>query len=429
MTADRWREIEALFLAAQDCPPLRRAELLAQAEPDLRREVESLLAQRNRTSPLDGFAVDLLESAVGETSGTAPAGPVMRLQQGMSIGVYTVLTTLGRGGMGEVYRARDTKLDRDVAIKVLPAAFGSDPDRIARFQREAKTLAALNHPNIAAIYGLEERDGATALVLELVEGPTLADRIAQSPGPLRDSWPVATQIAAALEAAHERGIVHRDLKPSNIKLRPDGTVKVLDFGLAKRPSGIDAEGVAVDDITGQGLTRDGVILGTVGYMSPEQAAGKPASFASDQFSFGVILFELLTGRRPFARDTSVETLSAIIRDEPPSIQAIDPAVSTELQHIVERCLKKKPADRYPDTKQLAVQVCHIRDSWDGGAPHAGWPSIDATITSPRRPPDHVAARATPRCGLRRCDGVAAAAATWQVWPTDTGFAFWPCCHL
>ena len=172
---------------------------------------------------------------------------------------------------------------RDVAIKVLPAGWsGSDPDRVVRFQREARTLAALNHPNIAAIYGLEERDGATALVLELVEGPTLAERIAQGEVPLDEAMRIATQVADALEAAHDRGIIHRDLKPANIKLRRDGTVKVLDFGLAKRPSAADARDLRVDPLTGGGLTGDGAILGTVGYMSPEQAR-QGSVFASDQF--------------------------------------------------------------------------------------------------------------------------------------------------
>ena len=206
----------------------------------------------------------------------------MSLARGSRIGSYDIVELLGSGGMGEVYRARDARLDRDVAIKVLPAAFGSDPERVVRFQREARTLAALNHPNVAAIYGLEERDSATALVLELVEGPTLADRIAQSAVPFDEALRIATQIADALDAAHERGIIHRDLKPANVKLRRDGTVKVLDFGLAKRWSGAEAREVPVDPLSGSGLTGDGAILGTVGYMSPEQAAGKAAVFASEQ---------------------------------------------------------------------------------------------------------------------------------------------------
>jgi TolB-like protein len=423
MAADRWNEIEALFHAAQDCPPDRRAELLAQADLDVRREVESLLAQHSRAGPLDGLAVDLLNSG-GETSANALDEPVTRrLEGGLSLGPYIVVSTLGRGGMGEVYRARDTKLDREVAIKVLPAAFVSDPERVARFQREAKTLAALNHPNIAAIYGLEERDGAMALVLELVEGPTLADRIAQGPVPIDEALRIAVQIADALDAAHERAIVHRDLKPANIKLRPDGTVKVLDFGLAKRPRGIDSDDLEDDEVaTRPGLTRDGVILGTVGYMSPEQAAGRPASLASDQFSFGVILFELLTGRRPFERESSVETLYAIIRDDPPAIRRLNPAVPTELRQLVERCLRKNPRDRYADMRQIAIALRHTHDLGEAGSRPRSRPVTADSIVGWM---EVVSARGlTRRRALWLTGGlaatVAAAVAGWRRWPTGTG---------
>ena len=233
---------------------------------------------------------------------------------------------------------------------------------------------------------------------------------------------IATQIAEALEAAHERGIIHRDLKPANIKLRPDGAVKVLDFGLAKRPRGVDTYDLAGDDVaTRTGLTRDGIILGTVGYMSPEQAAGKPAELASDQFSYGVILFELLTGRRPFERDTSVETLFAIIRDDPPPIQRLNPGVTANLQHIVERCLNKDPRERYPDMRLLAVQVRHIRDHWDGRAlQHARQVLRNSTVASM----DAVRARVTRRRALWLTGGagmtLAAAVAGWRLWLTDTG---------
>jgi eukaryotic-like serine/threonine-protein kinase len=289
----------------------------------------------------------------------APAA-TKQLAPGTRLGVYRIETLVGAGGMGEVYRARDTKLQRDVAIKALPEAFARDTERLARFEREARTLASLNHPNIAQIYGFEESDAIKALVMELVEGPTLSDRIAQGAVPLDEAVRIASQIADALEAAHDRGIIHRDLKSANVKLRRDGTVKVLDFGLATRPSGTDARDLHVDLLTGTGLTAHGAILGTVGYMSPEQAAGRPAVFASDQFSFGVILFELLTGRRPFARDTSVETLSAIIRDDPPPIETINPAVPDSLQRLVERCLAKQPQDRYTDTRQIVVELGRIR---------------------------------------------------------------------
>ena len=418
MTLEHWREVEELFNAACSSSSDRVAELLAQAQPEVRREVEALLAQERSEGPLDGFAVDLLNTG-GEDVDDGLAEPATRLEPGLSIGAYVVVSTLGRGGMGEVYRARDTKLDRDVAIKILPAVFGSDPDRVVRFQREARTLAALNHPNIAAIYGLEERDGATALVLELVEGPTLADRIAQGAVPLDEALRIATQVADALEAAHERGIIHRDLKPANIKVRRDGTVKVLDFGLAKRPSPADARDVGVDPLTAGGLTGDGAILGTVGYMSPEQAAGRAAVFASDQFSFGVILFELLTGQRPFARDTSVETLSAIIRDDPPPIGAINPAVPDSLQRLVERCLAKQPEHRYADTRQIAVELGRVRREPE---------TLERRETPPAVPSDRSPRVASQRGAEARRRlwpfaaalvlSIVAAGAAWQLWPTS-----------
>src|SRR6188474_2689358 len=229
----------------------------------------------------------------------------MTLAPGARLGVYEITAPIGAGGMGEVYRGRDTTLGRDVAIKVLPDAFASDPERIARFLREAKTLASLNHPHIGAIYGLEESNGVKALVLELVEGPTLADRISQGPIPLGEALPIARQITEALEAAHEHGIIHRDLKPANIKLRADGTVKVLDFGLAKAIEGpsIRADLTASPTITSPAMTMGGVILGTAAYMSPEQARGKPLDKRTDIWSFGCVLYEMLTGQNAFKGET------------------------------------------------------------------------------------------------------------------------------
>src|ERR1700688_2207270 len=220
----------------------------------------------------------------------------MPLSVGDKIGHYEILSLLGQGGMGEVYRARDTKLKRDVALKVLPENFARDPERMARFQREAEVLASLNHPNIAAIYGVEER----ALVMELVEGPTLADRIAQGAIPLEEALAIARQLAEALEAAHEKGIVHRDLKPANVKLTPEGKVKVLDFGLAKAfaddPSTVD---MSNSPTLSMAATMQGVILGTAAYMSPEQAKGKAVNKATDIWAFGCVLYELLSGQKAF----------------------------------------------------------------------------------------------------------------------------------
>ena len=243
----------------------------------------------------------------------------MPLPTGSKLGSYEIVAPLGAGGMGEVFRARDARLGRDVALKVLPDLFAGDPDRLARFKREAQLLAALNHPNIAAIYGLERvTDGQAALVLELVEGPTLADRIAEGPIPLDEAVRIGRQIGSALEAAHEQGIIHRDLKPANIKVRPDGTVKVLDFGLAKALDPVaSAPGQpAAATITSPALTRMGVILGTAAYMSPEQAKGRAADKRSDIWAFGCVLFEMLTGRRPFEGQEISDTLASVLKSDP-----------------------------------------------------------------------------------------------------------------
>src|SRR5437764_2373432 len=270
----------------------------------------------------------------------------MALTPGTRFGVYEIVPPLGAGGMGEVYRARDTKLNRDVALKVLPEAFVLDPDRFARFTREAHVLASLNHPHIGAIYGFEESEGVHALVLELVEGPTLADRLTHGPIPIDDALPIARQIADALGAAHDQGIVHRDLKPANIKLRPDGTVKVLDFGLAKmlEPVPASADAARSPTITSPALTRMGVILGTAAYMSPEQAKGRAADKRSDIWAFGCVLYEMLTGRRPFDGEDVSDTLAAVLRGEPdwtPLPRDLPPAIRLLVQH----CLAKDRRQR------------------------------------------------------------------------------------
>jgi eukaryotic-like serine/threonine-protein kinase len=235
---------------------------------------------------------------------------------GMRLGPYEILSSLGAGGMGEVYRATDNNLKRQVAIKVLPPTVGADPERVDRFQREAEILAVLNHPNIAHIHGLEKSDGALALVMELVEGPTLADRIAHGPIPLAEASSIAKQIAEALEAAHEQGIVHRDLKPANIKVRPDGTVKVLDFGLAKAMDPAAASRADTMSSPTIHVTQAGIILGTAAYMSPEQARGALVDRRADIWAFGCVLYEMLAGRAVFAREPVTDTLATITRDDP-----------------------------------------------------------------------------------------------------------------
>ena len=273
----------------------------------------------------------------------------MSLIFGTRLGPYEIIAPIGAGGMGEVYRAKDTNLDRDVAIKVLPESFAMDADRVARFAREAKTLAALNHPNIAAIYGLEKAPDLTALVMELVEGEDLSAHIARGAIPLADALLIAKQIADALEAAHEQGIVHRDLKPANIKVRADGTVKVLDFGLAKAmdPAG-SASGEAMNSPTMTARnTQMGMIIGTAAYMSPEQARGKPVDKRADIWAFGVVMFEMLSGRRLFAGDEITDVLARVLERDPDwtLLAATSPPA---LRHLLERCLTKDPKARLRD---------------------------------------------------------------------------------
>ena len=261
--------------------------------------------------------------------------------------------------MGQVFRARDTKLDRDVAIKILPEAFAHDADRLARFQREAKTLASLNHPNIAAIHGLEESEGVTALVMELVEGDDLSQRIARGAIPLDEALPIAKQIAEALEAAHEQGIIHRDLKPANIKVRTDGTVKVLDFGLAK---GLDTTSAGTADVTASPtvtspvvMTGVGVILGTAAYMSPEQARGKAVDRRTDLWAFGCVLFEMITGRRVFPGATVSDTIAAVL-ERSPDWTALPPKTPPAVRHVLARCLEKDPKQRWRDIADARIEL-------------------------------------------------------------------------
>jgi serine/threonine protein kinase len=252
----------------------------------------------------------------------------MALAAGTRFGSYEIIAAIGAGGMGEVYRARDTRLKRDVAVRVLPDTFSQDPDRLARFDREAELLATLNHQNIAAVHGFEESNGVSAIILEFVEGDTLAEMIERGPLALKDALPIARQIAGALEAAHEKGVIHRDLKPANIKVRSDGTVKVLDFGLAKSFDKTLLPGDLTQSPTllGPAPTLAGVILGTAAYMSPEQARGKAVDKRTDVWSFGCVLFEMLTGKKPFDGETLTDTVAAIVMTEP------DWRALPELQH-------------------------------------------------------------------------------------------------
>ena len=365
MDPDRWERVDRVYHAALAQPADRRAASLAEAcggDEELRREVESLLAQNVSADAV--LTVGAVAAAAGLVSDAGRSALT-----GRRIGAYQILAPLGAGGMGEVYRARDTRLGREVAIKILPRAFTTDADRLARFEREARVLASLNHPHIAAIYGIEEASldvGAgfsgpmRALVLELVEGETLAERLARAgrPLPIKEALDIARQIADALDAAHEKGIVHRDLKPANIKITPQGAVKVLDFGLAKlEASGAGHAGgeftqaptVTVND------TREGLIVGTAAYMSPEQARGQTVDKRTDIWAFGCVLYEMLTGRAAFARATMTDTLAAVVEKEPH--WAILPAsMPVAVRRLLGRCLEKDPRKRLRDIGDAMAEL-------------------------------------------------------------------------
>ena len=279
----------------------------------------------------------------------------MALQVGSRLGHYDVTALLGEGGMGQVWQATDTQLNRDVALKILPDAFADDPDRLARFQREAQVLASLNHPNIAQIYGIEEAEGTRALVLELVEGPTLADRIAKGPFPIDEALPIAKQIAEALEAAHEAGVIHRDLKPANIKVRDDGTVKVLDFGLAKALEDDVGSDPSESPTMTAAATRAGVIMGTAAYMSPEQAKGQAVDKRSDVWAFGAMLFEMLTARKAFVGESVSETLAAVLTADV-DLDGLPPDVPPAGRRLLRRCFEREPKRRLRDIGEGLIQL-------------------------------------------------------------------------
>ena len=331
----------------------------------------------------------------------------MPLAPGSRFGSYAIEAPLGAGGMGEVYRARDTALNREVAIKIVPDLFAADSERMARFSREAQTLAALNHPNIAHVYGLE----GSGLVMELVDGEDLAERLTRGPLPLDEALPIATQIVEGLAAAHDRGIVHRDLKPANIKVRTDGVVKVLDFGLAKAlepagaPASTDSNSPTVLSPTFRsGLSQQGIILGTAAYMSPEQAKGKAVDKRTDIWAFGCVLFEMLTGKAAFPGDNITEILAAVVRGEPDwSTLPVDTPAS--VRRLLHRCLTKDPKDRLSD---IGVARLEIRDASDGAPSRESVP----TVAAPRKPRPWWMVAAGAIGGA-----MVAAIVAWQLWPT------------
>ena len=332
----------------------------------------------------------------------------MTLIPGTRLGPFEIIALVGAGGMGEVYRARDTRLGRDVALKVLPDLFAKDADRLSRFQREAQLLACLNHPNIAAIHGLEDAGGVRALVLELVHGETLADRLQRGPMPVAEVVAAARQIADALEAAHEQGVIHRDLKPANVKISPDGNIKVLDFGLAKALESVPAASQLTHSPTlSLAGTFAGVILGTAAYMSPEQAKGLPADQRSDIFSFGCVVFEMLTGRQAFQADTATEMLAAVLMREP-DLQTLPADIHPRLSDLVRRCLDKNPRRRWQAVGDIRYELDAIAADPAGVAARAS--SIAAPSVSTAAAPRW--RRAVPIVVAAAVGAAGAAAAMW-----------------
>ena len=374
MNAERWQRVKALFETAVERPAAdREAFLIAATDGDdvLRRDVESLLASDAAAgSVLDDVRLArerLLAASALDMSGVDTPQSLL-LEPADRVGSYQVVAMLGAGGMGEVYRARDPKLDREVALKVLPAIFARDPARMARFRREAHMLAALNHPNIAAIYGFEDSSDLHALVLELVEGQTLAERIADGAIPLTKTRVMAQQIVDAIEAAHDKGIVHRDLKPANIKIDASGVVKVLDFGLAKA-AGVNGTG------TDSAASHEGVILGTAAYMSPEQARGQGVDKRTDIWAFGCVLYEMLTGRRAFPGATMSDTLARVLEHDP-DWTALPHDLPLPVRRLLFRCLVKDPRHRTRDIGDVRMDLDAIDDRLPGATPSS------ATVAAP-----------------------------------------------
>jgi serine/threonine protein kinase/Tol biopolymer transport system component len=369
MTPERWKRIEKLYHEARTRAPADRSAFLAAACVDdeaMRRNVESLLDESDSD---DGFLADPPLDMSPQTITTFLATWV-----GTSLGGYQLQALLGAGGMGEVYRAHDAKLGRDVAIKILPSAFTNNADRLARLEREARMLAALNHPNICAIYGFEEAGGIRFLILELVEGETLADTLAHASSPhAKDSglpfgrvWDIARQIADALEVAHEKGIVHRDLKPGNIKITPDGGVKVLDFGLAKAVHGDGSSPDLSSAPTEESGRRQGAVVGTAAYMSPEQARGLPVDKRTDIWAFGCVLYEMLTGHVAFPGDTISDSIAKILEREP-DWSALPSATPESIRRLLLRCLGKDPKRRVRDIGDVRIEIETIDEVLPGAS--------------------------------------------------------------
>lgn len=355
--ADRWQRMEQLFHAALEQPPERRADFLDRAcgsDRALRLDLESLLASASAGDSLLERPA-MAHSGLADNSGAEQPS----WMPGTIVGSYRIVERLGAGGMGEVFRARDTVLGRDVAVKTLPPPISRDRSYLRRFRREAQVLASLNHPNVATLYGIVEAGGVFGLVMELVEGETLENRLRAGRLTSFESLRIAFQVAEALEAAHRKGVVHRDLKPGNVMIARGGLVKVLDFGLAKRAQ-------AGTQSSSRTPTATGVILGTAGYMSPEQVDGREVDIRSDIFSFGALCYEMVTGRKAFGRDTEARTVVSVLCDEPDPIQRCAPEVPKRMARIIDLCLRKDPDERYQHISDVKLALQELRDDLDRG---------------------------------------------------------------
>src|SRR5216684_3236319 len=361
MDRERWGKIEQIFHAALQVEEGHRGELVRHScagDEGLRREVESLLAHHSESG-------SFIETPAFADAGASPSRPSTSRSSNpksdlaeTAIGHYRILGKIGGGGMGVVYEAEDLKLGRHVALKFLPEELAEDPQSLQRFGREVRSASALNHPNICTVYEVAEANGRAFMVMELVTGKTLRELLAPGLLPMREAIQIAAQIAEGLTKAHEAGIVHRDLKPENLMVSEDGFIKILDFGLAKfSPSAVRPD----TDTSSTWQTSAGLVLGTAGYMSPEQAGGQTLDFRSDQFSFGLVLYEMVTGKRAFQRRTTAETVVAILREQPEPIAAHNRDAPAPLCWVIERCLAKEPDKRYVSTRELARELAAIRD--------------------------------------------------------------------
>lgn len=354
MTPERWQQINEVFLAALDLAPDERTSFIERAcatDQILRREVESLLA-------CDGNW-ELIDHAALEVAAPLLADEQPRLASGQTLGHYVIDSLIGKGGMGEVYLAKDKKLNRQVALKLLPIEYTRNSDRLRRFQQEAQAASALNHPNILTIYQLGEVDDQQFIATEFVEGETLRERIKRGPLNLNEALDIAIQVTSALAAAHNAGIVHRDIKPENIMVRPDGYVKVLDFGLAKLTE--QQEPAILTDAADNVNASSGLLMGTVKYMSPEQAQGCPVDPRSDIFSFGVLLYEMVAGRAPFEGKTASELITEILREDPPTITRYSPNAPDELQRVISKALRKTKEARYQTVDELLIDLKNLKE--------------------------------------------------------------------